>query len=111
MLSVYMAVCVRPLLRLPPLELKGCGPLRRKGSATPTARHCLEAQFVRKLSPEGRSSAYLGGLTGTAARQAPLSEDVADRNVAAGQRLGGETLPATIGPNRPVAALDRLAVD
>jgi hypothetical protein len=63
------------------------------------------------LSPEGRSSAYLGGLTGTAARQAPLSEDVADRNVAAGQRLGGETLPATIDPNRLLAALDRLAVD
>ena len=27
MLSVYMAVRVRPLPRLPPLELKGCGPL------------------------------------------------------------------------------------
>ena len=26
MLSVYMAVRVRPLPRLPPLELKGCGP-------------------------------------------------------------------------------------
>ena len=33
MLSVYMAVRVRPVPRLPPLELKGCGPSTRMSPA------------------------------------------------------------------------------